>query len=484
MKAMHVAKWGIVGRAAAVTVIGFVVLLATEFGASPSIEEPRITDIQTIDGQIRISHDAVAPVDIWMKTPDQDWTRVATSVMSPTWSFVPPVTTAEFKLTITVPDSSPPLVAVMGGGAGGSADGGSADGGAAGDDPAEGGSEGEGDSDPGDAAAGAGGGEGAVAAAGNNHAMATPDPGRLKLFWHNQNSGIVYDWFLKEDGRLKSYGLAAQDTIAATWQLSGVGDIDRDGIDDFLWHNQQSGLVVYWLLEVDGYLRSSGLVSGDAISPTWQLSGVGDIDKDGTVDLLWHNQQSGLVVYWLLNSNATLKSQGLLTEDAISPTWQLSGVGDIDKDGTVDLLWHNQQSGLVVYWLLNSNATLKGQGLLSEDAISPTWQLSGVGDIDKDGTVDLLWHNQQSGLVVYWLLNSNASLKSQGLVTDDAISPTWQLSGIGDIDNDGTIDLLWHNQRSGLVVHWLLNSDASLKSSALVSADAISPTWRLSGVGF
>ncbi|MBN1676651.1 MAG: C10 family peptidase [Kiritimatiellae bacterium] len=319
---------------------------------------------------------------------------------------------------------------------------------------------------------------------GEDQATATPEAGRLKLFWHNQSSGYVCSWMLASNGTNKHGGLVASDTIASSWKLAGTGDIDQDGCADILWHNQTSGLVCYWLLNADATRGAGGSVSADTIAPSWQLSGVGDIDRDGTSDVIWHNQSSGLVVFWLLNADGTRKSGGLVTADAISPTWQLSGVGDIDRDGSVDLLWHNQQSGLVVYWLLNATGTLKSDGLVTADAISPTWQLSGVGDIDRDGSVDLLWHNQQSGLVVYWLLNATGTLKSGALVSGDAISPTWQLSGVGDIDNDGTVDLIWHNQRSGLVVYWLLNPTGTLKSDGLVSPEAIAPTWRLSGVGY
>jgi hypothetical protein len=316
------------------------------------------------------------------------------------------------------------------------------------------------------------------------NADGTPDPGKGKIMWHNATTGQVVYWLLSNDGSLKGGGLATETTISSAWSLGGFGDIDRDGAFDIVWHNQSTGQVVYWLLNKDGSFKSGALVTETTISPQWRLGGFGEIDQDGTCDIVWHNQTTGQVVYWLLNSDGTLKSGALVTETTISSAWSLGGFGDIDRDGTFDIVWHNQSTGQVVYWLLNSDGTLKSGALVTETTISPQWRLGGFGDIDRDGTCDIVWHNQTTGQVVYWLLNSDGSFKSGDLVTETTISSAWRLGGFRDIDLDGTCDIVWHNQTTGQVVYWLLNADGSLNSGDLVTTTTISSAWVLGGFGY
>jgi hypothetical protein len=41
------------------------------------------------------------------------------------------------------------------------------------------------------------------------------------------------------------------------------------------------------------------------------------------------------------------------------------------------------------------------------------WKLKQVGDMNEDGKVDLIWHNQANGLVAIWLMDG-LSIKSTG----------------------------------------------------------------------
>ena len=95
------------------------------------------------------------------------------------------------------------------------------------------------------------------------------------------------------------------------------------------------------------------------------------------------------------------------------------------------------------------------------------WELKGVGDINRDGTVDLLWHNSNSRRVAYWLLNQDGSLAEAGFCNDGGMAAGWELKGVGDINNDGTVDLLWHNSKTRRVAYWLLNTNGSLKHPVL-----------------
>ncbi|OGV46861.1 MAG: hypothetical protein A2X46_15895 [Lentisphaerae bacterium GWF2_57_35] len=315
--------------------------------------------------------------------------------------------------------------------------------------------------------------------AGNNHAVATPDPGRVKMFWYNTSSRMVAAWMLSATGTLKSSGTSNSGGMSAGWVLKGAGDINRDGIDDIIWHNSSTRMVAYWIMAADGYLQSSGLANDGAMAAGWELKGVGDINRDGTIDILWHNSSTRMVAYWLLNQNGTLNSSGFCTSNTMSAGWVLKGVGDIDRDGTVDVLWHNSSTRMVAYWLLNQNGTLNSSGLCNPSGMSAGWEFRAAGDIDNDGTIDVFWHNASTKRVAFWTLNADGTLKASGFCFDGTMSGGWVLEAAGDINNDGTSDLLWYNSSTCRVAYWLLNSSGAMTSSGFCTDSAMSSGWAL-----
>ena len=49
-------------------------------------------------------------------------------------------------------------------------------------------------------------------------------------------------------------------------------------------------------------LQSSGyLYNGHAVDTNWKIVGTGDLNADGKTDLVWQNQSTGQLYYWLMN---------------------------------------------------------------------------------------------------------------------------------------------------------------------------------------
>ena len=71
-------------------------------------------------------------------------------------------------------------------------------------------------------------------------------------------------------------------------------------------------------------------------------------------------------------------------------------------DGSADVLWHNDSSGVMVLWQMS------GSNVVSEryiGALDPSWKPVEAGDYNGDGTADVLWRNT-SGAVAEWLMSS------------------------------------------------------------------------------
>ena len=314
-----------------------------------------------------------------------------------------------------------------------------------------------------------------------NSASATPDPGRIKLCLRDEANELNF-WFLSDDGAKKAGVHSSETTLDHAWKISAVGDIDRDGIDDIVFHNHANGKVNYWLFDPDGVQKFGGTVTEERMESPWIIAGSGDINGDGTMDLIWHNDKKGWVDYWFLNPDGTKGADGRVTTTSVKYPWRIESTGDIDGDGIMDLVFRHKNSKLN-YWLLNPDGTQKYGGTMMRKGPAKPWFVAGMGDIDGDGTADMIWRNKSQRTVNYWLLNPDGTKREGGRITDEPIAADWDVAGVGDIDLDGTIDLILHNETDGRLEYWFLNPDGSRRSVGRIDETELPTSWTVDGVG-
>lgn len=222
-----------------------------------------------------------------------------------------------------------------------------------------------------------------------------------------------------------------------------VGDLDGDGTAD---------LLGVWAAQGGVWVERSSTKSWSFLGSTPRDIYTGDMDGDGVGELL-----------------GTWDGQGVYYLTAVGGSWvniatpaSLIAAGDIDGDGTADLLgvWTGQGGVWVKY---------SSSGLWEKLGTTPRHISS--GDMDGDGRADLLgtWDGQG----VYYL---------------DSISKVWvnmatpaNLIAAGDMDGDGTDDLIgtWPGQ-GGI---WVKYSDSATWSYLSSTADDISAGLMRAGTG-
>ncbi|MBA2305195.1 MAG: VCBS repeat-containing protein [Acidobacteria bacterium] len=220
------------------------------------------------------------------------------------------------------------------------------------------------------------------------------------------------------------YAPAVPDT---NWHIVGSADANGDGSADLYWHHQTTGALAIW------YMRGTELVSGEALSPgavadtNWKVRTVADMDGDGQPDLIWQHVVTGHLAVWFMNGRQLRSGQSLGPGVVPDLNWTIVGAGDANRDGSVDLFWHHLGTGDIAVWFM------RGQTLLSGDRLSPArvpdtnWRLRGIGDMDGNGSPDLLWQNVATLQSAVWFMNGRQLVSGQSIVGPALPGAAWHL---------------------------------------------------------
>jgi hypothetical protein len=233
-----------------------------------------------------------------------------------------------------------------------------------------------------------------------------------------------------------------------------AGDMNGDGETDLiLWH-APTGTVGAWLM------RGLALEAGELFDPgrvadtRWRVVGSGDFNRDGQNDLLWQHSDGSLAV-WLMRG--TTRHDVRFLEPARLPAgWTVRAVADVNADGFSDVVIQHTVEGWVGVWMMNAITLVDGVLLTPQRVPDTPWRIVGSGDFDGDGRVDLAWQHDD-GRVAVWLMNGTSRLDVQYFSPSRILPVEWQVVGVGDVDRDGTADLLLQHASTGDMAAWLMN---------------------------
>jgi len=265
------------------------------------------------------------------------------------------------------------------------------------------------------------------------------------------------------------------------WKIGGTNDFDDDGKTDLLWRHDTSGENVVW------FMNGVDMVSGTFTNPPvftdtrWTIVGTSDFNGDGRADFLWRHATSGENVVWYMNG-ADLVGGTFTTPSALSDVrWKMVGTGDFNLDGQADILWRHDTSGENVLWYMNGTVLTGGTFTTPSALTDVRWKMAGVGDFNRDGKPDVLWHHTVSGQAVLWYMDGSVLIG--GRFTDPpGLSDTdWRMVAVADYNGDERPDIVWRHQATGQNVVWFMD-DATLINGAFTNPSTLSDLdWKLVG---
>jgi hypothetical protein len=183
--------------------------------------------------------------------------------------------------------------------------------------------------------------------------------------------------------------------VGLDWQIDGSGDFNGDGVKDILMERVFNGSKQFEILGVQNNAVTSITIAG-TVPQDYQVDGIGDFNKDGIDDILIHHDSAGAhQLQVLFQGNYTTQSIG--NAGSVGMEWNIDGVGDFNGDKYADILGHyDNATQRILSEIVNPGAS----GNFSVKTLGPVGkniQIDGIGDMTGDGTADISAHYDSSG---------------------------------------------------------------------------------------
>lgn len=198
----------------------------------------------------------------------------------------------------------------------------------------------------------------------------------------------------------------------------------------------------------------------------------GDIDGDGDLDMV-ATAFSDDKIAWYENDGTTTPS---FTEHTVTTTadgiWDVN-LADVDGDGHIDILAVSYFDNTVAWYKNDGNATPSfSQQILSSTFSTPRSIVS--GDLDTDGDLDIIVASPSDDRIS-WFENDGATPPTFTQNTITTTADGIRDITIGDLDNDGDLDVLSASFNDNTIA-WYTNDGAANPSFSkqLISTTAIS----------
>jgi hypothetical protein len=259
-------------------------------------------------------------------------------------------------------------------------------------------------------------------------------------------------------------------------------DLNRNGWLDLLWQHQSTGQVSAWLMSattrVDGILLDSkpGRFWTDT---NWKLVGAADIDQNGWLDLVWQHILDGALMFSSL-LNTSIETEELFSPFRIGePAWRIRAIADFNQDGSADLVWRHEGHGGVAIWFMDGPTMRAGVPLGPGEVPDLNWKIVGNGDFNRDGWQDLVWQHDGDGRIAVWTMRGATMIAGDLMSPGQVFDLDWKIRGVGDINGDDWLDLIWQHRVTGDVSAWLMNGTTMM--SGINLGQVPDTNWHIVG---
>jgi hypothetical protein len=173
------------------------------------------------------------------------------------------------------------------------------------------------------------------------------------------------------------------------------GDIDGNGVSDIFWFNPTASQFGYWLMDTNDATGQVSRIGSKTfnVTPGYFVGAIGDFNGDGLADVIFTSNNNDLYL-WQNNGQGGFQSTAIGTYPA---GWVLIGAGDVDGDGTDDLLWLNPSQCQFGYWLMKNGVHVE----TSVKQITCGYYPISIGYYTPSNRISIIWSSASHDLYMW-----------------------------------------------------------------------------------
>jgi hypothetical protein len=130
------------------------------------------------------------------------------------------------------------------------------------------------------------------------------------------------------------------------------------------------------------------------------------------------------------------------TMECVNGEWtacSASSPGEVPHSAGDGIVWQHSD-GTVHFWSIKNGQRQDGMNIGATGPVASEWKLIGAGDLNGDGTDDLLWQHSD-GTVHYWLIKNGQRQGGMNIGATGPVGPEWRLIGAGHLKSAGALSI-------------------------------------------
>ncbi len=344
--------------------------------------------------------------------------------------------------------------------------------------------------------------------------------------------------YLKSDGSLKSSLVVtvAEHANFGT-SVTNIGDLNKDGVTDIIVGSSDNNTLYVLFMEKDGSVLKfqpitvSELTIGAKFGSS--IANIGDLNRDGVNDIVvGASGDNKLFVIYLNNDGVVIKSTEINNTTPIGKKISKNGkfgssvanIGDYNHDGVVDVMIGSKSVDapgalqIIHFTAIHPIITLDNlidsytqinngtENIHIRDYDLFGFVIEDLGDLDGDGVLDVIigspnretvatrqatqfGNSDDNGAVNILLMNNDGTVKKNVEINGSTVNGPklgflasfgYSITNIGDIDNDGVVDIVVgayadseFGEFSGKLYVIFLNSDGTVKETVEINNETL-----------
>ena len=199
--------------------------------------------------------------------------------------------------------------------------------------------------------------------------------------------------------------------------------------------------------------------------PGYRFGGVDDFDGDADDEAVIHNPTTG-----------EIRIDGLKVVVPLYGSWVLRSTGDFNRDGKADLLFQwvgrpgaGRDWSPLRIWLMNGRELIASVTPADANVVlEPGWLVAGSADFNDDGYIDILFHNQGSNDLMIWRMVGTVMTNITFPYPAIGQGSSWRVVAVGDFGVGSTTapeatpaigapDIVWQDEVTGQLMVWHMN---------------------------